>query len=296
MYAGIDSRIPSLWPTCQEYDEHRQQQREAEEMLRQTEEDADEEILQLKNKYEWQLRKRQEECTKMKGELGLQNKKVYTPRMSQLFYVPASRDYFTTLNLHKSQKEQRKNADYRLALQCNELRYTSCLSSSYAKSYLHIQSVSKFAVPLPSLPFPPIHTGEQSPGGDSAVEGEESAAGGGGEEERQRHILSQDRHRGTSQGDPGERRHHSGQGGTLYHMVYNSTGDGLMLQNLYQMLVQRYSCLQQIIIRRSKNTALSIYTPTYFLSARMKGTQYILLVSECKCASFFEISIFMYPL
>ena len=78
MYAGIDSRIPSLWPTCQEYDEHRQQQREAEEMLRQTEEDADEEILQLKNKYEWQLRKRQEECTKMKGELGLQNKKVYT--------------------------------------------------------------------------------------------------------------------------------------------------------------------------------------------------------------------------
>ena len=45
-------------------------------MLRQTEEDSDEEILQLKNKYEWQLRKRQEECTKMKGELGLQNKKV----------------------------------------------------------------------------------------------------------------------------------------------------------------------------------------------------------------------------
>ena len=61
----------------QESDEHRQQQREAEEMLRQTEEDADQEILQLKNKYEWQLRKRQEECTKMKGELGLQNKKVH---------------------------------------------------------------------------------------------------------------------------------------------------------------------------------------------------------------------------
>ena len=65
-------------PSPQESDEHCQQQREAEEMLRQTEEDADEEILQLKNKYEWQLRKRQEECTKMKGELGLQNKKVYT--------------------------------------------------------------------------------------------------------------------------------------------------------------------------------------------------------------------------
>ena len=45
-------------------------------MLRQTEEDADQEILQLKNKYEWQLRKRQEECTKLKGELGLQTKKV----------------------------------------------------------------------------------------------------------------------------------------------------------------------------------------------------------------------------
>ena len=45
-------------------------------MLRQTEEDADSEILQLKNKYEWQLRKRQEECTRMKGELGLQQKKV----------------------------------------------------------------------------------------------------------------------------------------------------------------------------------------------------------------------------
>lgn len=45
-------------------------------MLRQTEEDADQEILQLKNKYEWQLRKRQEECTKLKGELGLQTKKA----------------------------------------------------------------------------------------------------------------------------------------------------------------------------------------------------------------------------
>ena len=61
----------------QESDEHRQQQREAEEMLRQTEEDTDQEILQLKNKYEWQLRKRQEECTKLKGELGLQTKKVH---------------------------------------------------------------------------------------------------------------------------------------------------------------------------------------------------------------------------
>ena len=47
-------------------------------MLRQTEEDTDQEILQLKNNYEWQLRRRQEECTKMKGELGLQNKKVHT--------------------------------------------------------------------------------------------------------------------------------------------------------------------------------------------------------------------------
>lgn len=60
----------------QESDEHRQQQREADEMLRQTEEDADEEILQLKNNYEWQLRRQQEECTKLKGELSLQNKKV----------------------------------------------------------------------------------------------------------------------------------------------------------------------------------------------------------------------------
>ena len=57
-------------------------------MLRQTEEDADQEILQLKNKYEWQLRKRQEECTKLKGELGLQTKKASWKHVSVYKTLP----------------------------------------------------------------------------------------------------------------------------------------------------------------------------------------------------------------
>ena len=79
---------PCVCAPTQASDEHRQQQREAEEMLRQTEEDTDQEILQLKNKYEWQLRKRQEECTKLKGELGLQNKKVLVARRQVLSRFP----------------------------------------------------------------------------------------------------------------------------------------------------------------------------------------------------------------
>ena len=57
-------------------DEQRQQLRESEELQRQTEEDADREILDLKNRYERQLRQRWEENTKLRGEVGILSKKV----------------------------------------------------------------------------------------------------------------------------------------------------------------------------------------------------------------------------
>ncbi len=59
-------------------DEQRQQLREGEELQRQTEEDADREILDLKNRYERQLRQRREENTKLRGEVGILTKKVIT--------------------------------------------------------------------------------------------------------------------------------------------------------------------------------------------------------------------------
>lgn len=59
-------------------DEQRQQLRESEELQRQTEEDADREILDLKNRYERQLRQRWEENTKLRGEVGILSKKVST--------------------------------------------------------------------------------------------------------------------------------------------------------------------------------------------------------------------------
>ena len=64
-----------LYPTQVE-DEKRQQQREGEELQHQTEEDADREILDLKNRYERQLRERLEDNTRLRGELGIHTKKV----------------------------------------------------------------------------------------------------------------------------------------------------------------------------------------------------------------------------
>ena len=57
-------------------DEQRQQLKEGEELQKQTEEDADHEILDLKNRYERQLRQRLEENTKLRGEVGILTKKV----------------------------------------------------------------------------------------------------------------------------------------------------------------------------------------------------------------------------
>ena len=53
-----------------------QQLKEREEIQKQTEEDADHEILDLKNRYERQLRKKQEENTKLSGDKGILTKKV----------------------------------------------------------------------------------------------------------------------------------------------------------------------------------------------------------------------------
>ena len=57
-------------------DEKRQQTREGEELQRQTEEDADREILDLKNNYERQLRQSMEKNTKLRGEVGILGKKA----------------------------------------------------------------------------------------------------------------------------------------------------------------------------------------------------------------------------
>lgn len=56
--------------------EQEQQLKEAEELQKQTEEDVDREILDLKNRYERQLRQRWEENTKLRGEVGILTKKV----------------------------------------------------------------------------------------------------------------------------------------------------------------------------------------------------------------------------
>ena len=56
--------------------EQEQQLKEGEELQKQTEEDVDREILDLKNRYERQLRQRWEENTKLRGEVGILTKKV----------------------------------------------------------------------------------------------------------------------------------------------------------------------------------------------------------------------------
>ena len=54
----------------------RQQHREYEETKRQIEEDADREILDVKNKYERRLRDEIETNMRLKGESGIMRKKV----------------------------------------------------------------------------------------------------------------------------------------------------------------------------------------------------------------------------
>jgi len=57
-------------------DESRQNQKEYEETRRQIEEDADREILDIKNKYERRLRDEKESNNRLKGETGILRKKV----------------------------------------------------------------------------------------------------------------------------------------------------------------------------------------------------------------------------
>jgi len=57
-------------------DEARQQSREYEETKKQIEEDADREILDIKNKYERRLRDEKEANMRLKGETGIMKKKV----------------------------------------------------------------------------------------------------------------------------------------------------------------------------------------------------------------------------
>ena len=57
-------------------DETRQQTREYEETKKQIEEDADREILDIKNKYERRLRDEKEANMRLKGETGIMKKKV----------------------------------------------------------------------------------------------------------------------------------------------------------------------------------------------------------------------------
>ena len=62
----------------QAHDESRQQMREYEETKKQIEEDADREILDIKNKYERRLRDEKEANMRLKGETGIMRKKVKT--------------------------------------------------------------------------------------------------------------------------------------------------------------------------------------------------------------------------
>lgn len=57
-------------------EESRQQLREYEETKKQIEEDADREILDIKNKYERKLREEKEANLRLKGETGIMRRKV----------------------------------------------------------------------------------------------------------------------------------------------------------------------------------------------------------------------------
>ena len=74
---GLDPlSTPSPPTSFQTNDEHRQKVMEYDELQKQMEEDGDQEVLDLKNKYERQLRQKWEENTKLRGEAGILNKKV----------------------------------------------------------------------------------------------------------------------------------------------------------------------------------------------------------------------------
>ena len=57
-------------------DQQVEKQRENDETQRQIEEDTDREILELKNRYERQLRQEKEDNMKLKGDAGIMKKKV----------------------------------------------------------------------------------------------------------------------------------------------------------------------------------------------------------------------------
>lgn len=57
-------------------DQQVEKQRENDETRRQIEEDTDREILELKNRYERQLRQEKEDNMKLKGDAGIMKKKV----------------------------------------------------------------------------------------------------------------------------------------------------------------------------------------------------------------------------
>ena len=69
-------RCTSYTTFFQAGDDLRQQQREGEELQRQMEEDTDQEILALKNRYERQLREQHDENLKLRGDTGILRKKV----------------------------------------------------------------------------------------------------------------------------------------------------------------------------------------------------------------------------
>lgn len=60
-------------------DQQVEKQRENDETQRQIEEDTDREILELKNRYERQLRQEKEDNMKLKGDAGIMKKKVSIP-------------------------------------------------------------------------------------------------------------------------------------------------------------------------------------------------------------------------
>ena len=67
-------------------DDIRKQQREAEEIERQMEEDTDQEILALKNHYERQLHEQCDENLKLRGDTGILKKKVFKIIISTYMY------------------------------------------------------------------------------------------------------------------------------------------------------------------------------------------------------------------
>ena len=68
-------------------DQQVEKQRENDETQRQIEEDTDREILELKNRYERQLRQEKEDNMKLKGDAGIMKKKVSILLIEQVYIV-----------------------------------------------------------------------------------------------------------------------------------------------------------------------------------------------------------------